>query len=116
MPYAELDDKGRVLMHEDATDSGAVDIRLLEATMVRPTAPEPVRPRAPTTSVAVSSTKQVTALNARDMVRNIRARLRDVEREIRARKSLEQERDQLKRLLVAVKQKPAPVRTIRAAG
>lgn len=114
MPVVELDDRGLPFEHPEdtSTDSGAVNIAHLEATMVRPPQqerPAPLQPktRAPTASKAIS---------ARELVRSIRARLREVNREIVVRKSLERERDQLRRLLSAALQKPAPVRTIRAAG
>jgi hypothetical protein len=56
--------------------------------------------------------------STRDIVRELRARLRDVEGEIRTRKTLETERDQLRRLIAAAQGKTiAPVRELkRSAG
>ena len=55
--------------------------------------------------------------NLAAVVRWARARLKVVEREIKTRKALEKERDQIKRLLDAAKDKPAAkVRRIQQAG
>ncbi len=92
----------------DPTGSGDVDLTILEATMVRPTRPGAAPPQ--------SAKPPACAPKARDMVRDIKARLRVVNAEIRARKTLERERDQLQRLLTAAKTKPATVRAIRSTG
>ena len=55
-------------------------------------------------------------LNGKAIVSQLRARLRVVEREIKARKALEEERDALKRLIHAAKTDRDNVRRIRAAG
>lgn len=51
------------------------------------------------------------------LIRDLKNRLRVVEREIKARKTLEKERDQIRRLIQAAKQNKATVHAIkRAAG
>lgn len=70
-------------------------------------------PRAPTSRAKAAGT--AAPLRTRDVLRDLRARLRVVEREIRARKRLERERDQIHRLLDAAR-KRADVRQLRATG
>jgi hypothetical protein len=73
---------------------------------------------------AAESAKRVsTALHAKGepvptktLLAQLRARLRVVEREIKARKLLEQERDQIKRLIAAATNERNNLRAIRAAG
>lgn len=49
-------------------------------------------------------------------MRQLKARLRVVEREIKARALLEAERDQIKRLIAAAKNERTNLRAIRATG
>jgi hypothetical protein len=71
----------------------------------------PVRPH-PAMQSAASAT-----LSASEIIKTLRARLRDVEAGIRERKTLERERDQLRRLITAAKnERKAPVRQLRTAG
>lgn len=51
-----------------------------------------------------------------DVMRQLKARLRVVEREIKARALLEAERDQIKRLIAAAKNERTNLRAIRATG
>ncbi len=51
-----------------------------------------------------------------DVMRQLKARLRVVEREIKARKLLEAERDQIMRLIAAAKNERNNLRAIRATG
>jgi predicted secreted protein len=74
---------------------------------------QPLVVSAPATAQAPKPTKPRTA---RTLVAELRTRLREVEREIRARKNLEDERDSLKRLIAAAKSETNNVRRIRAAG
>ena len=53
---------------------------------------------------------------AAKLISQLRARLRVVEREIKARKKLEAERDQIKRLIAAADNERNNLRAIRAAG
>lgn len=55
-------------------------------------------------------------ISTADVLRQLKARLRVVEREIKARKSLELERDQIKRLIAAAKNERSNLRAIRATG
>lgn len=55
-------------------------------------------------------------LTTRQLLAQLRARLRIVEREIKARQSLEVERGQIKRLIAAAKTERNNVRAIRVAG
>lgn len=65
---------------------------------------------------AKPSAKAPETRTTKTLVAELRARLRVVEREIRARKSLEDERDSLRRLIAAAKSETNNVRRIRAAG
>jgi hypothetical protein len=56
------------------------------------------------------------ATDCRALVKQLRARLRDVKRELKAKKTLEQERDQLQRLIRAATTELDNVRRLRAAG
>lgn len=55
-------------------------------------------------------------LSTADVLRQLKARLRVVEREIKTRKSLERERGQIQRLITAAKNERTNLRAIRAAG
>lgn len=91
-----------------------------------PFAPKKPIVQAPTASVgdAVVATKPPVAkatessapLSAKELLVSLRARLRDVKAEIRKRRSLERERDQLERLIRAAKEEKTNVRRLRAAG
>lgn len=63
--------------------------------------------------VLITSTEPRTLAQLR---RELRARLRTVKREIKARKNLEAEAEQITRLLGAIDTKPAPVRAMRSVG
>lgn len=52
-------------------------------------------------------------MSATQLVRDLKERLRYIEREIRARKTLEKERDQIRRLLRAAKQEKATVHALK---
>jgi hypothetical protein len=54
-------------------------------------------------------------IRKRSLVKEIRARLRDIERELKAMKALEREAVELRRMLAAAKQPPATVADIHAA-
>lgn len=71
-------------------------------------------PTGPATST--KATKPSAKLNTRQLLAQLRSRLRDVEHEIGLRKELETERDQIKRLIGAAKAEQNNVRRIRAAG
>jgi hypothetical protein len=70
--------------------------------------------------VAAVATKKLSQLTTKSLVRDARARIVDLNREIKHLKSLTKERDELKRLLKAAKQKPldggAVVRPLRKQG
>lgn len=55
-------------------------------------------------------------ITTRALIASLRRRLRVVEREIRSRKSLEEEREQIQRLIAAATSERDTVRRIRAAG
>lgn len=55
-------------------------------------------------------------LSTADVLRQLKARLRVVEREIKTRKTLEAERDQIQRLITAAKNERSNLRAIRATG
>lgn len=55
-------------------------------------------------------------LSTRQILSQLKARLRVVEREIRVRKTLEQERDRIRRLIAAANQERDNLRRIRSAG
>src|SRR5262249_14358775 len=57
-----------------------------------------------------------TVLTTRQLLSQLRARLRVVEREIKSRRTLEKERDQLRRLILAAETERDNLRRIRAAG
>lgn len=76
--------------------------------------PEPTK----ATRASVSAKTQApTTLTGVALVKQLRARLREVEREIRARKKLEAEREQLQRLLAAAtgKNNLIPLREVKRA-
>jgi hypothetical protein len=99
-----------VEVHPDGTVT-ALPIAGLVAPVVRAAAPLEA-PAAPSKTSA-KSTKRTT----RTIVAELRARLREVERDIKVRKALEEERAQIKRLIDAATGKtPAPVRTIARTG
>lgn len=79
-------------------------------------APEPLTPPPKAAPSKAATAPPPTSLAA--VKRELRARLRVVEAEIRARKALERERDQIRRLLAATNSRKttAAVRQIRAAG
>jgi flagellar motility protein MotE (MotC chaperone) len=55
-------------------------------------------------------------MSATQLVRDLKRRLRYVENEIKARKTLEKERDQIRRLIKAAKQDKATVHAIKRAA
>lgn len=100
-------DGGLIEVHEDGTTTR---IQPLVAGSREPEEEAPVAPKraAPTTSKKRST---------RDIVRELKARLRQVNAEIRSRKSLEKERDQLTRLIAAAHGKTiAPVRELKRSA
>lgn len=83
------------------------------------------KPRAVARKIAAPSAPQETAPSKATavkpptlaaMMRQLRGRLHHVEREIRIRKTLEKERDQIKRLIAAAEQERDNLRRIRSAG
>ena len=90
----------------------------------RPQVDEPVVLAAteplPVLSVPVNAKQLDHALqpmSAAQLLRDLKSRLRFIEREIKARKTLEKERDQIRRLIKAAKQDKATVHALkRAAG
>lgn len=86
----------------------------------------PVEPAASVTEVAVgaasieAAAKQRPAflqpMSATQLVRDLKHRLRYVENEIKARKALEAERDQIRRLIKAAKQDTGTVHAIKRAA
>lgn len=72
-----------------------------------------VKPRR-ATAPAVASTGSATDVRA--LLAQLRARLRDVKRELKAKKALEQEREQLQRLIKAATTELDNVRRLRATG
>lgn len=62
-----------------------------------------------------SKVKETQPLSAQQVIKDLKARLRHVEREIKARKALEAERDQIQRLLKAAKQEKATVHALKRA-
>jgi flagellar motility protein MotE (MotC chaperone) len=72
------------------------------------------------TSSIQAAAKQLPALlqpmSATQLVRDLKRRLRYVENEIKARKTLEKERDQIRRLIKAAKQDKATVHAIKRAA
>lgn len=56
------------------------------------------------------------SVNLKQVLRQLKDRLRTVEREIRARKTLEAERDQIRRLIGATKNERDNLRRLRSAG
>lgn len=80
--------------------------------------PQPVTPRgssAPSAIVARTALEH-SPLSTRVLLSQLRKRLRIVEREIKARKALEEERAQIKRLMGAAVAESDNLRRIRAAG
>jgi len=78
--------------------------------------PPPKREPAQQPTTAKPQPPSAAPITGAALVKQLRARLRVVEREIKARQSLEQERDQLQRLLAAAKKERTNLRAIRAAG
>lgn len=76
---------------------------------------QPAPPTAPIAAAPSVVTKPKAGEDAKALIKRLRARLREVEREIKARENFELERDQIKRLLAAAKPAPATVRQLRAA-
>lgn len=93
-----------------------------------PRAPAPAAAHAPTTATqAVEPTKDTTAavqpkrstadvVDLKQVLRQLKDRLRVVDREIKTRKTLEKERDQIRRLISAAQQEQSNLRRMRAAG
>lgn len=81
-------------------------------------APPPAEAPSPTPSATRTAATSTGAklLTARQILAQLRARLREVKREIAARKQLERERDQLQRLIQAATNERDNVRRLRAAG
>jgi hypothetical protein len=70
----------------------------------------------PAPVASARSASDATVLTAAQLISQLKARLRVVEREIRARKTLESERGQLKRLIDAALTERDNVRRLRSAG
>ncbi len=70
----------------------------------------------PQPAATTTSEKPVAALTAKQLISQLKARLRVVEREIRNRKQLERERDQIQRLISAATNERDNLRRIRVAG
>jgi flagellar motility protein MotE (MotC chaperone) len=91
-----------------------------------PRATPPGEPAVSATAAPLDATsiqavaKQLPALlqpmSATQLVRDLKRRLRYVENEIKARKTLEKERDQIRRLIKAAKQDKATVHAIKRAA
>ena len=85
-------------------------------------APRAIPPGEPAVlaTAAPLDAKQLPALlqpmSATQLVRDLKRRLRYVENEIKARKTLEKERDQIRRLIKAAKQDKATVHAIKRAA
>ncbi len=79
------------------------------------TAP-PIMVPAPVAPVAVQPAASGRPLTARQLLTQLRARLREVNRELVTKKALEQERAQLQRLIKAATTELDNVRRLRAAG
>jgi len=73
-------------------------------------------PSATATQQAADPGAEVRPLTTRQLLTQLNARLRVVEREIKLRKALEAERSQIQRLIAAAKIERNNVRAIRAAG
>lgn len=65
---------------------------------------------------ATDLSKPESPLTARQLLTQLRSRLRDVKRELKAKGALEKERDQLQRLIRAATTELDNVRRLRAAG
>lgn len=85
--------------------------------------PQVAAPVAPQTTTTAAPAVELTAkkasaqpLTTRRLLADLKARLRVVEREIKARKTLEKERDQIQRLIAAANNELDNLRRIRAAG
>lgn len=92
----------------DATNVPLAELQALRSHVA--VAPTPVA-----VSVKRASEKASSVLSARQLISQLKARLREVEREIKVRKTLEDERDQLRRLMSAAKAERNNVRRIRSA-
>jgi len=96
--------------------AGEFDVSSAELAAV---VPPPVRgqaaPRATAEPVAPAASGSKPVSTA-EVMRQLKARLRVVEREIKARKLLEFERDQIMRLIAAAKNERNNLRAIRATG
>ena len=122
-----FDENGRAQSHcfqlggQDDVPAAEIPKPSVEPAEVRPVAGAPARPREHREAWdVVINTRPLTTgaqtLSARELVRQLRARLKIVEREIRARKALEEERGQLQRLIAAARHESDNVRRIRSAG
>jgi len=77
---------------------------------------EPLAP-IPTAVEAKALDFALQPMSTTQLLRDLKTRLRYVEREIKARKTLEKERDQIRRLIKAAKQDKATIHALkRAAG
>jgi hypothetical protein len=92
--------------YREGQAEGAVAAATAVVPEVTPTA---LQPRISRPLSAVADVATVAAIRPRDVVRLARARLREVERDIRRIKKLETERDELKRLLAAADNRPLAV-------
>jgi hypothetical protein len=121
-----LDASGNVQPHTFQIGGGTDEV-VPPAWATRQHAPLPVAPvAAPMAHVATQAIQSASpdpkrspsgaVLSTKQLLADLRARLRVVEREIKVRKSLDQERDQIRRLIKAAQQERDNVRRIRAAG
>lgn len=76
----------------------------------------PAQSMAPKQARAAAESSAPAVLSTRQLLSQLRARLRVVEREIKTRKALEEERGQIKRLISAALTERDNVRRIRDAG
>ena len=70
----------------------------------------------PVASVTKATPIQDAPLTTRKLIAQLKARLKKVEREIKVRKTLESERDQIRRLIAAAETERNNLRRIRDAG
>lgn len=84
----------------------------------RPEVEEPVvlAAAAPIESANAKPASTLQPMSTHQIVRDLKTRLRYVEREIKARAQLERERDQIRRLLKAAKQEQASVHALKRAS
>lgn len=76
-------------------------------------APVPLAKPAVVTTATADGVGQV---SLKQVLRQLKDRLRVVDREIKSRRALEKERDQIRRLIAATTQEQSNLRRIRAAG